>query len=91
MQEKKCFVKPMIVKKYSPICEVRELIRSNDFHYKYGIAQQFTSVYTLRDSDFAFVKCWSNAGERWSGKVFGIVIKLQLNASNGVHDLFLTY
>lgn len=56
----------------SPTCEIREILRRDDFHYKYGKAERFSDTYTLQASDFAFVKCWSSAGPSWSGKIFGM-------------------
>lgn len=53
-------------------CDFRDIIRDGDFRYRYGKTVRSTSSYKLRETDFVRAKCWSDSGNHWDSKVFGV-------------------
>lgn len=60
-----CSVKPAIVQARGKItCDYSEIVRKDDYSVRYRDAVRTTSDYTLKVSDFVYVKCWD---ESWAG------------------------
>lgn len=53
-------------------CDFFDIIRVDDFHYKFSSPTRSSVSYTLKNSDFIRAKCWSENGYHYDGKLFGI-------------------
>ncbi|XP_062563713.1 uncharacterized protein LOC134226761 [Armigeres subalbatus] len=68
-----CIIKPDVVKVRGRItCDISDIIRSDDYKIQYSIPVRTTHSYTLKRSDFARAKCWTESRYRWTGIIYGI-------------------
>lgn len=68
-----CTIKPEVIKQRGKItCDFADIIRNGDNNYQYGAPTRTVNSYTLRASDFARAKCWTDSRQRWTGTVIGI-------------------
>lgn len=60
-----CSVKPAIALAHGKVtCDYSEIVRKDDYAVRYRDAVRTTDDYTLKGSDFVYVKCWD---ESWAG------------------------
>lgn len=53
-------------------CAFKEIIREDDFETSFTDSVESNDVYTLKESDFADVKCESQSGRQWHSVLAGI-------------------
>lgn len=64
-QKSICFIRSHIVAQLGTItCDFTDIFRTDDYTLRYGESVRSSTIYILRESDFAKVKCWTGNYEK---------------------------
>lgn len=69
-----CSIKRSVVRDKGKItCDFTDILRTDDFNFKYGDTSRISTTYVLKNSDFARAECWTESKRlHWKGMVAGI-------------------
>lgn len=64
-QKSICFIRSNVIAKLGTIsCDFTDIYRSDDYTIRYGEPVRSSTMYVLRETDFAKAKCWTENYEQ---------------------------